>query len=123
MAYLHCHSCGWSQDDFWNFKINFKSSRPFGYNPLSIFIEDYKSYFNLKFRNWDRNFVLDNPEVKAHKNENGTYRIRNIRIWILETKRNFKRIFNQKWWTYKSWKKNKDKAKCPKCGEHNFDID
>lgn len=25
MAFLHCHSCGWEQDDFWS---------PEGYNPL-----------------------------------------------------------------------------------------
>ena len=43
--YLHCHNCGWSQDDFWEWKIDWKNifkwqRRPFGYNPLSLFLQD-----------------------------------------------------------------------------------
>ena len=36
MAYLHCHACGWEQDDFWEWKWWDGWQRPFGYNPLSL---------------------------------------------------------------------------------------
>ena len=34
MAYLHCHNCGWSQDDFWEHN---------GYNPFNI-LEEVKAF-------------------------------------------------------------------------------
>lgn len=42
---------------------------------------------------------------------------------IVELVREWKNIKRQKWWTWKSWKKVRDTAVCPKCGERNFDID
>ncbi len=56
MAYLHCHTknCGWSQDDFWDYRFTAKAwkqfftfqwqRRPFGYNPFSILLEDIATY-------------------------------------------------------------------------------
>jgi len=52
--YLHCHSCNWSQDDFWEWKWKgllsfwkFKS-RPFGYNPFSLLLQHIAVYFEIK---------------------------------------------------------------------------
>jgi hypothetical protein len=52
MAYLHCHSCGWEQDDFWTlcFKITWRKWRKsfwklgldIGYNPISRLLDDLK---------------------------------------------------------------------------------
>ena len=52
MAYIHCHSCDWSQDDFWTlrFKLTWKKWRrsfwklglDIGYNPISKFLDDLK---------------------------------------------------------------------------------
>lgn len=124
MAYLHCHSCDWSQDDFWEFKLNLKGYYKFGYNPISLLLCAFKEYFNLRICNWDSNFIKENPEIKYKENENGTVSIRNIRIFFYELKNFFWRILRQKWWTWEQWEKARKKnPKCPKCGANNFDID
>jgi hypothetical protein len=43
-------------------------------------------------------------------------------LW-LEFWKNWKLFREQKWWTSSVWKKEKKTAKCPKCGDRNFDID
>lgn len=43
-------------------------------------------------------------------------------LW-LELVAEWKNIKRMKWWTWKSWKKTRDNAVCPKCGLRNFDID
>ena len=35
----------------------------------------------------------------------------------------FKRIFNMKYWTYKSWNKKNNKWVCPNCLKERLDID
>lgn len=120
MAYLHCHSCDWSQDDFWDFKIRWNklhkwSSRPFGYNPLSLLLEDFSWLFKPRIIKFDTHFAEDNG-----------FKSNDIHSWailLLHIKRRFRSLFTQKWRTYKSWMKVKDTAVCPKCGERNFDID
>lgn len=42
MAYLHCHHCHWSQDDFWG---EF-------YNPISFMEKNYSK--DLLYGDWDR---------------------------------------------------------------------
>ena len=124
MAYLHCHNCGWSQDDFWDWKIKWRElfhwkSRPFGYNPLSLILEDIAEYYNFRFIEMDIGWMKEN-KYKGNK----------IHSWKLLWKHgiliHLRRLFNQKWWTYKQFKKDSDKniAKCPKCkSKSNFDID
>lgn len=110
MSYLHCHTpdCKWSQDDFWDWKFTFKfwkwKSRPFGYNPLSLIIEDISEYSYPRF-------------ISDGKNKEFSWF-----IMLSQIKRHAKRIFTQKWWTYNSFKKDVD-AKCPRCGKIDFDID
>lgn len=108
MSYLHCHTkgCGWSQDDFWNWKFTFKFWKPraFGYNPISLIIDDIRIWIKPSYV----------------KTDNGK-----IFSWMLmckEIRRHSKRVFTQKWWTYKSFKKDV-KAVCPKCKKRCFDID
>ena len=59
MAYLHCHSCEWGQDDFWRWKWTWRfwKFRPFGYNPISLMIEDIRG--NLRPR-----YIKVNPGMK-----------------------------------------------------------
>jgi Zn finger protein HypA/HybF involved in hydrogenase expression len=44
--------------------------------------------------------------------------------WLMvEAVKNWRNFRHMKWWTHKSWKKDRDTAVCPKCNERNFDID
>lgn len=123
MAYLHCHSCDWSQDDFWTWKwkgfLKFWkfSSRPFGYNPLSLFLEDVATYYKPRY------IIMDSYWAK----ENG-FNSNRIHSWIFilrSMKNNIKRMIQQEWWTHETWyrKHAKGEAICPKCGADNFDVD
>jgi len=40
MSFLHCHSCDWGQDDFWDF-----SFKKYSYNPI-------KSFFGYSLPRW-----------------------------------------------------------------------
>lgn len=124
MSYLHCHKCHWSQDDFWNWdwsglKHFWKwSRRPFGYNPFSLILEDIAEYWkprNITFDHW-----------WAEENGFKSPVIFSWRLMVWSIVNHFRRIFNQKWWTYKLWKKAYDskKAFCPRCGSsEDWDID
>lgn len=99
MAYLHCHSCGWSQDDFWTK----------GYNPLRFMFETWEEIllekFNEKFPTEDDRYMTYG-EIIAQEMENTA-----------------KKIKNMKWHTFEEWKKVQYSAVCPICGHKNFDID
>lgn len=122
MAYLHCHTknCGWSQDDFYSFK----------YNPFTKIIEDIKWLWKPRMVEWDSMFVKTDAET-LQKYTGVKVKFTNNKCfswsWLwLEIVKDLKNGFiDTKWWTYKSWKKdmNNGKAKCPKCGKVNFDID
>ena len=108
MAYLHSHSCDWSQDDFWNWHWTWKvwKFRAFGYNPISLIIYD------------DILWYLKPRYIKIEKNRMHSWRLMAGLIF-----QHAKRFFTMKWWTYESWKQVKDTAVCPGCGQRNFDID
>jgi hypothetical protein len=123
MAYLHCHECGWFQDDFWEWKIKWKNifkwqTRPFGYNPISLMLEDIAEYWKPRYIGMDSYWCKEHG-LKGNK----------VHSWWLlryELKRHIKRLFSMKYWTLNSYKKAKNKgiAVCPKCGSKNdFDID
>lgn len=120
MAYLHCHTkdCGWSQDDFWTRR----------YNPFTKIWSDIKWLWIPRIMDLDDWIVIDIFEytkvpVKNFSKIKGQYRIHTWNWLLIEIVKEIKNVFNQKWWTYKSWQRNKHKAKCPKCGQRNFDID
>ena len=60
MSFLHCHNCSWSQDDFWNFTIRFSSTRPFGYNPISLIWEDIFFYLRPRYIEMDSMWCHEN---------------------------------------------------------------
>jgi len=102
MAYLHCHTkgCHWEQDDFWTKR----------YNPIT------KTWADIKW--------LARPRIVEIDKE--AYGISPIFSWhalALEVAKEIRCVRRMKWWTYKSWKKNKDSAVCPNCGLRDFDID
>ena len=97
MAFLHCHDCGWSQDDFYS---------PDGYNPFrESDIADLR-----------RNLFKD--EIKL---ERGT--VTGREFVIMELKRMVTRIESMVVMTDEKWKRVKQDWVCPKCGSKNWDID
>lgn len=123
MSYLHCHNCNWSQDDFWTFKINYKKlfnwkSRPFGYNPLSLILEDIAGFIK------PRSIKIDPYSAKEYGFKNN--KVFSWKLCLFEIKYHIKCMFTQKYWTYNSFKKayNNNKAFCPKCNSRqHLDID
>jgi len=113
MAYLHCHSCDWSQDDFYT-----KS-----YNPLSKIWDDIK--WTIK----PRILSFDYYEPKNMAKTVWTpifYKGGKVFSWnwmLVEIERDIRSFLHMKWYTWNKWNKIKDNAVCPKCGTRNFDID
>ena len=101
--YVHCHKCGWSQDDFWEKN---------GYNPLRYMLdweEQLIDKFNEPFPGEKDTEGMSYGEVIAREMTNGA-----------------KQILHQKWHTYDDYKKAKENgtAICPKCGSSDqLDID
>ena len=123
MAYLHCHKCGWSQDDFWNWTIIWKyllkwKSRPFGYNPLSMILEYIAEYWKPRY------IGMDSHWLKEH----GISGNRVHSWWLLkyEIKHQFRKFKYMKYKTYESYKKVYDSGllECPRCKcKTEMDID
>jgi len=110
MAYLHCHNCNWSQDDFYDD----------GYNPAKYLL-DWNEYLYGKRKNrLDELFTDDSQFIK----ENGNITTREVLAREYEKFAN--RIRNMKWITHEDFKADFKSgiAKCPKCGRSDeFDID
>ncbi len=117
MAYLHCHSCDWSQDDFWSKK----------YNSLTKIWDDIKWLWKPRMIGIDAHTIKELIKYTyvpiIRKKFRSDYRVFSWNWLMLEFVKEIRILFRQKWWTYKSWKKYKDTAFCPKCGMRNFDID
>lgn len=104
MAYLHCHACGWSQDDFWEAD---------GYNPLSMLKDNIKDLFRDKIE-FDSNYkdfglpkqTMTGPEYVA---------------WELERKAG--NIREMVYRTFEEYKTKNPERVCPKCGKKELDID
>lgn len=106
MAYVHCHSCDWAQDDFWTKR----------YNPVSWFFrETLRSYWKPRYIEYDKWFV---EELGFEGNHLHSWYM----IWR-DIKRFPRRLLNQHWWTNDSWNKDPDKWVCPECGKKDLDID
>ena len=127
MSYLHCHNCDWGQDDFWEWSwkgvlVLWKfwkwGYRPLGYNPLSMILEDIHEYGKPRYVEFDK-WYAEEREWKSNK----------VHSWFLlkeNIKRQIRKLFFQKWWTWASWKKDYEnkRARCPGCGSSgHFDID
>jgi len=143
MAYLHCRNCGWSQDDFWTFFTYRKWRKKwwerfgFGYNPITKFFSNFKLLWKPRWFGTDLWFVknlvkytgvpvkvkmeIDNVTFGKPVKE---YKVFSWNWLLLELVKEWKIFRKQKWWTYRSWEKHKDTARCPQCGcKDHFDID
>ena len=118
MSYLHCHTknCGWSQDDFWTLD----------YNIFTKIWTDLKWLKKPEMIIFDKHFVdelVEYTKVPLYRIETvfGT-KVFSWNWLLLEIIKDLKLARKQKWWTYKSFKDDKN-AVCPKCGIKCFDID
>ncbi len=117
MAYLHCHSCDWAQDDFYS-----KS-----YNPTTKIWSDIKWLWKPRIIDLE-NFIVEDLIKYTHvpiikKKSGHQYKFFSWNWLLLEIVKDVKLALKQKWWTWESWQKDKKAAVCPKCGDRNFDID
>ncbi len=111
MAYLHCHNCSWSQDDFYTR----------GYNPITKIKSTFKSWGKPRYVKFDSWWIKETGIMA--KSDNSVFS-----WWVLwyDLKRKVRSMFRMKWWTWKSFHKDKElgMAKCPKCNsDKDFDID
>lgn len=104
MAFLHCHSCDWEQDDFYSVD---------GYNPSSSLSNWNNSLCSPEI---DDQFTSDAQFLRDH----GPISTREV---IARNYEEFaRRIREMKWVTWEQYKAESDKV-CPKCGSNNLDID
>lgn len=128
MAYLYCHSCHWSQDDFWDFRVRVGGYSYFyfikwpvrvgwGYNPFSAFLSEvfgWHGYWRPRRVDYDDYCAKDNGW--GRRDPHSWWLIgRSFRCMI----RNLK---SQRWRTYDEFKRDPDK-RCPRCGSDDLDID
>ncbi len=119
MAYIHCHNCNWSQDDFWDFSFGkYGYTKIFGigwgYNPISYFIHYFKEHIKPRVIKFDNSFAKEQG-----------WKTNCLHSWFLirwEFKRMIKSFKKQYWWTYSSYKKSKIKN-CPDCDNKYLCID
>lgn len=108
MAYLHCHSCDWEQDDFYSEE---------GYNPASSLKNWNDILCGEKQNKIDKVFSTDSEFVR----ENG--KITTREVIARQYEKYARKIRTMKWITWEQWEKEKDTAVCPNCGAKDFDID
>lgn len=153
MAYVHCHSCPWSQDDFWN-----KS-----YNPVRFFFKNELPYaLRPRYASGDKEWVrptrfsqflhltrirkvlwapkqpgkcdIPSPSVQSADYDEEKPQIvteYSIFTWfdlLRSMLKWWKRIYHQVWWTDGEWKRELASRggkwpPCPRCGAHDLDID
>jgi hypothetical protein len=117
MAYVHCHTCDWSQDDFWDFRFYLRHKGywwRWGYNPISCFLGYCREYWRPKRTEFDVGCMR----------ENGWARIDPHNWYLLWRcfKSMLRKFRYQTWWTASSWERE-TRQKCPNCGALNLDVD
>ena len=108
MAYVHCHSCGWGQDDFWDKN---------GYTPFRTDLIDFLRDKIFEDRvHIDAVFLSDCQLTPDGEDENGCW-IRGTKFVASELRRKSESIEEMHWRTDAEWRQDPDRKKCPKCGE------
>jgi hypothetical protein len=105
MAYLHCHNCGWEQDDFW---------KKDGWSPVKS-VESWREDF-LSDKFWDK-FSTDPIFIQ----ECGDITFQEV--LAREFEKNARKIRNMKYRTMDEFRELNPERKCPMCGKRELDID
>ena len=103
MAYLHCHDCAWSQDDFW--------ARS-GYNPL----EEHR-ISELRADLFQREIRLGGADGEGPEKLTGRAYV------VRELGRIIRQIQGMHVLTSEDFDKIKADFVCPKCGSKRWDVD
>jgi len=106
MAYLHCHKCGWQQDDFYSGS----------YNPAEYLLNWNEYLFGKHRDRLDLQFSDDAEFLR----ENGPITTREVLARGFE--KFARRIRNMKWITNEDFINDPNKI-CPRCGSDQLDID
>lgn len=115
MAFLHCHNCGWSQDDFW-------SRNPTAYHPFRPDIVEHLrlSLFQDKF--YSDKVWFEEAGIEFEEDDEGAYCPGQVYVaWRLQQMSHS--ILGMEWRTETEWIAVKDRAVCPSCGKRAWDID
>lgn len=123
MAYLHCHSCHWSQDDYYDWpRYNKYLHRwQWGYNPITKILGYIKREIRPRYVQYDR-WWINEIGIKARP-DNSVFTWRTM--WW-DIKRAIRSAWRMKWWSHNAFLKDRkeDKAACPSCGcRDDFDVD
>lgn len=105
MSYLHCHNCGWSQDDFWSEE---------GWNPFESIISWKKQLFQ---KDIDKAFTTDH---NFHM-QNGNISLREVIARIFE--KEAQNIRNMIYRNREEFKEKNPERKCPICKQKSLDED
>lgn len=108
MAFLHCHACDFSQDDFWTES----------YNPITFLEKNFTK--DLLTRDLDEKVGMDKYWLEENEYRNDITR-RELIAWELE--RHALRIREMEYRTFEEYQEKNPERKCPWCGERNLDID
>lgn len=108
MAYLHCHSCDFSQDDFWHK----------GYNPVTCFQDDLDTLLN---KDLDRLIKMDSSWLS----ENGypPEGVTERELVLFHLRQIEQRIKGMVYRTMDEFKEKNPDGICPQCGARDLDID
>jgi hypothetical protein len=118
MAYLHCHNCGWSQDDFWS--EDNKGWSPFKPDRMA---EYKKDLFREKIHMDLECLASLGAHLKVVKKDEKGWYISGQEYVALELERKARSIRNMFLRTYEDWEKVKNIIRCPRCDKGNWDID
>ena len=100
MAYLHCHNCDWSQDDFWD-----KS-----YNPFAFL--EYAWGSQLLEKNLDERFPGESMDKRTWRE-----------VLVQEAEWAVSKVKEMKYRTMEEFKKENPDRICPQCKQKELDID
>lgn len=145
MSFIYCKTCDWEQDDFWTFRFKlqwrfWRFRSVLGYNPIGCFLEDMVDNLSPRWIHFDDTFVKDlirfkykpiirmsikhyepDPNLSSGPNDKPRdYVITEVHSWWLiyhSWKRNWRKYNNMRWQTFKKWKSDPNRHKCPRCGE------
>lgn len=122
MAFLHCHNCPWSQDDFWHLPKE-KGGDGHGYMPMGrAGFEELIAKLEAAIRDPSKRMV-DGYDRDFFEENFGTGKEVDVRAFVAwQLERWARRIRGMVWMTYDDFEKDNDK-RCPKCGSRDLDID
>ena len=104
MAFLHCHSCPWKQDDFWSRR----------YNPLACLVADVRRYVRPRWFELDTYFAEKVYTARASRRA-GQLWVHSWGMLVYRVRILVRRAWRMQWWTWAGYVKA-GRPGCPQCG-------